>query len=353
MVGGNPTGEAYGFLYWYDPGAFNEYLKDGDLGRFLGFLAAVYSAGFTVVGPEYLAMVAGEAMRPRTYIKQGFKTVYWRFGFFFIGGALCVSIIIPYDDPKLADAESNANGSPYVIAMQNFGIPILPHIVNALLCTSIYSAGNAYTYCAMRSLYGLALEGQAPKIFSKTIRNGIPIYAFAVVMLFPFLAFLQVGDSAAQVVSYLQSVTQAAQMMNYIIMGITYMFFYRACQAQGLDRKTLPYVGYFQPYCAYIGTAWMVFVVFTYGWEYMWKRDTLQCFLHYGMLIIAVFTFTIWKLVKRTKVIKPWEADLIWEKPQIDAYEASLEGEPASLTTELLQMIGLRKKKENVMAEKN
>lgn len=93
-------------------------------------------------------MVAGEAKHPRRYLKAGFKTVYWRFGFFFIIGALCVGIVLPYTDPKLDAAGSGtADGSPYVIAMSNMGVSVLPHIVNALLCTSIFSAGNAYTVC--------------------------------------------------------------------------------------------------------------------------------------------------------------------------------------------------------------
>ncbi|RYP66720.1 hypothetical protein DL769_005952 [Monosporascus sp. CRB-8-3] len=200
MYGGNPQNDTYGFRYWKDPGAFAEYIGDGALGRFTGFLAAVYSAGFTVVGPEYLAMVAGKAQRPRTYLKQGFKTVYWRFGFFFIGGALAVSIILPYNNEKLRNNNSGtADGSPYVIAIQNMGVAVLPLVVNALLCTNIFSTGNAYTYCAMRSLYGLTLDGHAPAIFKKYLRNGIPIYTFAVVIVFPFLSLLQVSENAAKV----------------------------------------------------------------------------------------------------------------------------------------------------------
>ena len=61
---------------------FAEYIDVGALGRFEGFLAGLWSASFVVVGPEYISMVAAEAKRPRVYIKQAFKTVYWRFGAF-------------------------------------------------------------------------------------------------------------------------------------------------------------------------------------------------------------------------------------------------------------------------------
>lgn len=103
------------------------------------------------MGPEYIAMMSGEASHPRKNLKRAFKTIYLRFGLFFIGGALACGIVIPYNDPKLiailsdnGSATGTAAASPYVIAMQNLGIGVLPHLTNALLVTSIFSAGNSY-----------------------------------------------------------------------------------------------------------------------------------------------------------------------------------------------------------------
>jgi yeast amino acid transporter len=222
MVGGNPQGDAYGFRYWNNPGAFAEYISTGSLGRFEGFLSALWSASFTVVGPEYISMVSAEAKRPRIYIKAAFKTVYWRFGLFFIGGALFVGIVLPYNDPNLVKVLGGGSGggtaaaSPYVIAMRNMGISGLPHFVNALLVTSIFSAGNTYTYCATRSLYGLALEGRAPKIFASCSKSGVPVYAFFIVMIFPCLAFLQLGNGSAVVLQWLTNLITAGGVINYM-----------------------------------------------------------------------------------------------------------------------------------------
>lgn len=136
MVGGNPNGDAYGFRHWNNPGSFMEYLSTGTLGRFEGFLGSLWSACFAVVGPEYISMVAAEAKRPRTYIKSAFKTVYMRFGIFFIGGALAVGIVCSARDPKLksvvdGETTSSAAASPYVIGATNLGITIFPSVVNA------------------------------------------------------------------------------------------------------------------------------------------------------------------------------------------------------------------------------
>ncbi|ROV90964.1 hypothetical protein VSDG_07733 [Cytospora chrysosperma] len=348
MVGGNPQHDAYGFRYWHNPGSFNAYIHTGTLGRFQGFLSALWSAAFTIVGPEYLAMVAGEAQRPRTYLKQAFKTVYWRFGFFFIGGALCVGIILPYNDATLNQNAGigTAAASPYVIAMQNMNISVLPHIVNALMVTSIFSAGNAYTYCAMRSLYGMALEGQAPRFFTKCTRSGIPIWCFVVTMIFPFLSFLAVSSGTAQAVTWLANLTEAAQIIDYMIMALTYLFFYRALKVQGIDRNTLPYRGWFQPYGAWIGLVGMTLVVGCYGYETFlpgnWDVGTF--FSYYTMVFLAVVTYIGWKILKRTKVVKPEEADLVWDKPIIDAYEGALKTKPEGFWNEVLQLVRLKRK---------
>lgn len=137
MVGGNPQHDVFGFRYWNNPGSFLPYLDNGSLGRFEGFLGALWSACFTVVGPEYISMVAAEAMRPRTYIKNAFRTMYYRFGIFFIIGSLAVGIVCSARDPKLVavvdgtSGTAGAGSSPYVIAMSNLGVHVFPHIINA------------------------------------------------------------------------------------------------------------------------------------------------------------------------------------------------------------------------------
>lgn len=77
------------------------------------------------------------------------------------------------------------------------------------MLTSIFSAGNTYTYCAVRNLYGLALEGRAPRFLQKCTKNGVPIYCFCVVMIFPMLAFLQVGSGSSVAITWFASLVTA------------------------------------------------------------------------------------------------------------------------------------------------
>lgn len=273
MVGGNPQHDAYGFRYWKNPGPFAEYISTGDLGRFQGFLATLFLGALLMGGPEYLSFIAAEAKRPRTYIKRAYTTVYWRWAFFYLGGALCVGILIPYNDPKLlsilngaSPGSGTAAASPYVIAMQNLGVNGLPHLVSALLVTSAFSAGNGYVFAATRSLYGLALEGRAPSIFKKCLPNGVPIYSLTVVMLLSCLSFLQVSKGSARVFGILINLLTAGTVVNFFVCTTTYLCFYYACKAQGIDRKELPYYGWFQPYFGWMAWTPQALILLTIGY---------------------------------------------------------------------------------------
>ncbi|KAG2170929.1 hypothetical protein VTO58DRAFT_101116 [Aureobasidium pullulans] len=352
MVGGNPQHDAYGFRYWREPGSFASYVVEGSLGRFQGFLGALFQAAFTIVGPEYLSMVAGEAVNPRKTMKSAYKTTYWRYGIFFIGGALCVGIVVPYNDAGLieklnGDGSGTGAASPYVVAMSNLGIEVLPHITNALLVTSIFSAGNSYVYSSSRILYAMSIEGHAPKFFQKCTKNGVPIYAFVVPMLFSLISFLSISSGSAKVITWLANLTEASQIINYIGMCTVYLFFYRALKVQGLSRDTLPYKGWWQPYSAWVGLGTMIFTNVMYGYSTFlpgwWNTGTF--FSYYTMCFVSPILYIGWKVIKKTKVVKPEEADLVWERPLIEAYEATLIDDGSKgFWDDCAKAIGLRKR---------
>ncbi|KAE8368989.1 amino acid permease/ SLC12A domain-containing protein [Aspergillus caelatus] len=359
MVGGNPQHDAYGFRHFNNPGPFAEFHTKGDLGRFEGFLAALWSASFCVVGPEYISMVSAEAQRPSVYIKSAFKTVYYRFCIFFVIGSLAVGIVVAYNDPALVNIyfgdgdSSTAAASPYVIAMENLGISVLPHIVNALIFTSIFSAGNTYTYCATRSLYSLAVEGRAPRILRYCNKSGVPIYCFCVVMLFPFLSFLQVGSGSAQAITWFVNLVTGGGLINYFIMSVTFINYYRACKAQGVDRKKMPYCGWFQPYGAYIAVTVHTLVIIFYGYSSFTPWSVSNFFSNYTMQLVAPCLFIFWKVVKKTRYVRPHEVDLVWERPEIDAYENSITTPPVGFWSEMIGLVGIGRKKNRVDPERD
>ena len=101
--------------------------------------------------------------------------------------------------------------------------------------------------------------------------------------------------------------------INYFVMATTYIFFYRAVTAQGVDRKTLPYYGWFQPYSAYVACAWFFVLTFLYGYTSLKYWNGLAFLGAYFMVLLSPVLFVGWKIIKKTKFISPMEADLVWE----------------------------------------
>jgi len=347
MLGGNPLHDRFGFRYWKNPGSFTELWYEGSTGRFVGFLQCLIQASFTIAGPDYVSMAAGEAENPRKVLPRAYKAVFYRLTAFFVLGSLCVGILVPYDDPELTAAfktgKPGAAASPYVVSMNRLRIKVLPHIVNAMVLGSAFSAGNSYMYCASRSLFGLALEGKAPRIFRTCTKNGVPIYCVALVLLLSLLSFLQVSNDSAVVLGWFVNLVRlnvsahrpgsstdancdqvtASQLINFSVMSYTYIKFKRALEAQGIDRNTLPYKAWWQPYSAWyalVGTFIMTFVggysVFLPGF---WDIPTFL--FSYTMIGVFPILFFGWKFYKKTKWLKPEEVDLRKDMDELEEYE--------------------------------
>lgn len=210
--------------------------------------------------------------------------------------------------------------------MERLKIQVLPHLVNALIMTSIFSAGNGLLFAATRVLHGMSLNGYAPRALSFCTKGGVPIYALAISLSFCFLAFLQVSSSSADVLIYLVDLVTCCQLINYGATAVTYRHFFSSLKSQGISRDTLPYKGRFQPYTSYFAMAGTLFMLLaagydlflTGGWDVMWF------FLDYGMIAFFVLIFLVWKVLFKTKYVKPGTADLSLGglKEEIDNYEA-------------------------------
>jgi len=347
MLGGNPLGDRYGFRYWKDPGAMNEYINTGSLGRFQGFVQCIISAAFIIAGPEYISMVAGEAKNPRKTMPRAFNSITYRLAFFFCIGALCVGIVCPSDSPDLLGSLGpSAARSPYTISMRRLEIPVLPDIVNALIATSILSAGNSYMFGTSRSLYSLALAGQAPRVLTRLNRNGVPYLCVFVTSGLSCLAYLSVSAGTARVLGWWVSLVTASQLLNWIIMSSTWLRFNNAIKKQGLDRATfLPYRSRFQPYAAWYALVMSLCVLGISGYYLFLPGAFLadQFVFAYGMVFVVLAIIIVWKPLKRTRFWRGTEVDLVSDLNDINEYTEDFnqreEAQPQSKMGKIMEKV--------------
>jgi amino acid transporter len=206
-LGGGPNHDRIGFRYWKNPGAFAEYHFTGNLGKFLGWFTDLLQAAYSYLGMEGIAIAAAEVKNPRVSVTKAIKRIFIRIFLFYIIGMLIIGMLVPYDNDQLLQSTGTAASSPFVLAFNLAGIKVLPSIINAGVLTSAFSAANSGLYGTSRQLYGLAIRGQAPKIFAKTTKKGLPIYALILPTAFMSLSYMALGAGASTALNWLSNLT--------------------------------------------------------------------------------------------------------------------------------------------------
>ncbi|KZT60249.1 putative general amino acid permease [Calocera cornea HHB12733] len=307
-LGGGPNHDRLGFRYWKNPGPFAQYNGiPGNEGRFLAWWSVMTQAAFSFIGTEIVAIAAGEAKNPRKNLPKAIKRVYIRILLFYILGTFFIGLLVPYNNPDLNLSASNAAKSPFVIAIKTAGISGLPSLINACLLTSAWSAASSDLFTSSRALYGLSLAGNAPKLFSRTTRGGLPYVSIIFCGLFGTLAYMAISTSAGKVFGWFANMTAVAGLMTWFGIAVTYIRFHAGLKAQGIDRRTLPYRGLFQPYLGWYVAVSTLVICFFSGWSVFLKGS--WDVTNYLPLALFPVLYIGAKFVMRKPIVRAAEMD--------------------------------------------
>lgn len=231
-VGGSPSGIYFGAHTWHEPGAFNH--------GFHGLCAVFVNAAFSFSGTELVGLAAAEAANPRKTLPKATKQVFWRILIFYIVSLLLVGFIVPYDNPDLT-ASSDAEQSPFVIAIKLAKIDVLPDIFNAVILIAILSVGNSSTYGSSRTIAGLAQVGQAPAFLAYVDRMGRPLAALLLALVFGFLAYINIAPSGGTIFNWLLALSALSSFFTWGSICFCHIRFRAAWKAQGHSLKEIPF----------------------------------------------------------------------------------------------------------------
>lgn len=291
FFGGGPNHDRLGFRYWKDGNAFHEYLVDGPTGRFLSVWSAIILAGFAfVTAPEVVVACAGETANPRKSLPKCANQFVYRLTFFYILGSLVITVIANSRSKALGGDSSTVAASPFVLGIQNAGIPVLTHIINAVVLTSAASSGNSYLYAASRTLYSLAEKGSTPNIFRYVNRFGVPYNCVLISFAVALFSYLNVSSSSSQVFTWLCNLTTISGFIAWIFVPISYLRWKKAVVLQGLADR-VPYKTRFQPFGAYFVLILNVLITITNGYAVFFSFDGPNFVAAYITLPIVVFLY--------------------------------------------------------------
>ncbi|KAG9254013.1 dicarboxylic amino acid permease [Emericellopsis atlantica] len=329
-AGGGPNGQATGFKYWRDPGAFAELKVKGSVGQFLGFWSVMVNATFAYLGTELVGVTAGEAQNPRRSIPKAIKLTFYRIVVFYCLSVLLVGMIVPYNSDKLAFANDvgrpGASSSPFVVAAKEAGVQNLPGIINGCILIFVFSAANSDLYIASRTLYGLASDRSAPAIFKRTDSRGVPWPSLIVASLFALLAMMNVADDSRAVFKHFVNLTTIFGLLTWISILITHIWFCRGRQAQAIPDSIMPYRAPLGIWGSYAALFFCIIIALTKNFEiflvtgdepFDW-RTLITGYLGIPLYLLLLFGHI---LIKKSRGIAPKDVDFYTGKDIIDREE--------------------------------
>ncbi|QDS35780.1 amino acid permease [Brevibacillus brevis] len=211
-------------------------------GGFMALLGVFMIAGFSFQGTELVGVAAGESEDPARNIPKAIRQIFWRILIFYILAILIIGLLVPYDNPNLISGDiTDIAISPFTIVFENAGFAFAASVMNAVILTSVLSAGNSGMYASTRMLWNLAKEGNAPKWFAKVTGNGVPINALILTALIGALAFLSSLFGEGEVYVWLLNASGMSGFIAWLGIAISHYRFRKAFIAQGRDLSELPY----------------------------------------------------------------------------------------------------------------
>lgn len=194
------------------------------------------------------------------------------------------------------------------------GSSIAGSFINAVVVTSVISAGNHALFAGARLLYALAINQHAPKIFATLNRNHVPWLAVLATSALSGLCFGASHIGAGQLWTWLQNIVGVSNQLSWIAIGFASLRFRSGIRTQGLEHL-LPFKNWTYPYGPLFSVVLNSFLVLVQGWSSFSPRFKVVDFVSYYVeLPVMVLMVVGWKLLRGTRWVKLEEMDLVTDR---------------------------------------
>ncbi|MHC5253907.1 amino acid permease [Listeria monocytogenes] len=280
-------------------------------GGFFAILGTFLIAGFSFQGTEMVGIAAGESATPETSVPKAIKQVFWRILLFYIFAIFIIGMIIPYTNPNLLSAEATDVAiSPFTLVFEKAGLAFAASVMNAVIMTSVLSAGNSGLYASTRMLWAMARDKKAPKFLGKVNRRGIPMAALIVTTIVGAMTFITtLTENGTVIYTWLLSASGLTGFIAWVGIAISHYRFRKAFIKQGHDLSELKYKAKFFPFGPILALVLCILVIV--GQDYAaflkpeftnpawWQKIGIS---YIGLPIFLVFWLSF-KFTNKTKVI--------------------------------------------------
>ncbi|WP_071394589.1 amino acid permease [Bacillus tuaregi] len=224
----------------YIPNNTNEFFKAGLIGFWSALIFGFYAFG----GIEIMGMMTPRLRKKDDARKANSVMLLMLTSIYLVSVGLAVLLA--------ANNRFTPDESPFVVAMDRYGLAFFPHVFNGAIIVAGFSTMTASLFAVTNMLVTLSEDGDAPKIFSRKGKLKVP----------PFALFLTICGLIASIVTGLlmpdtvyEYITTAAGLMllyNWIFV----LFAYPRILELTTWEKVKQWIGFLLILLAVSGTLW-------------------------------------------------------------------------------------------------
>ncbi|EXC03919.1 amino acid permease family protein [Acinetobacter baumannii 4749] len=245
-----------------------------------GFSGLFYMLAFLMFafgGIELIGMTAAEAENPEKSIPQAINQVIFRILVFYVASLAIIMSLIPWNQLDLGGLDK----SPFVMIFSQLGIGWAAHLLNFIILTAALSVYNSGMFANSRMLYGLAQQGNAPKIFKKVNKQGVPVPAVLLSALLIFGCVLLNYFVPEDALSHLMYIVVGALVLNWAMISMTHLKFKSAMKKLG--QKT-HFPALWAPFSNYLVLGFIAVVLYI-----MWSQGFKESVMMIPIWIVLMF----------------------------------------------------------------
>jgi aromatic amino acid transport protein AroP len=230
-----------------------------------GMIMALAIIMFSFGGLELVGITAAEASNPRTVIPKAINQVVYRILIFYIGALSVLLALYPWDSllETLGAAGDAYSSSPFVQIFSLIGSDTAAHILNFVVLTAALSVYNSGVYCNSRMLYGLAEQGDAPRVLMTVNRRGVPVLALAVSALVTMLCVVVNYLLPQSALELLMSLAVASLLINWAMISLTHIRFRKSMTDRGVEPS---FKAFWSPFSNYLCLAFVALIAVIMLW---------------------------------------------------------------------------------------
>ncbi|CAI3787163.1 Aromatic amino acid transport protein AroP [Pseudomonas sp. MM227] len=191
-----------------------------------GLTLAMAVIMFSFGGLELVGITAAEADDPKRSIPKATNQVIYRILLFYVGALTILLSLYPWQ--KVVEG-----GSPFVMIFHALDSNVVATVLNVVVLTAALSVYNSCVYCNSRMLFGLAVQGDAPKTLLKVNRRGVPMKALGISAMATGLSVVINYLMPGEAFGLLMALAVSALVINWGIISITHLKFRKAMRANG------------------------------------------------------------------------------------------------------------------------